>query len=235
VIRRAGEADAAAIAGVHLRAWRVAASVWELLPFPAHALEVTTLRQSASMPTIRVHRSRTLDPEQDVVEHDGLPVTSVARTLLDLADVLSPHGLGRVCHRAEILRLDLGALRRPNGRRTGSLDRALATLANAEPQLTRSALEERFLSLLAASDLPLPRTNVQVHGLEVDALWSEQRLVAELDGAATHLTPGAFEDDRRRDAQLQAQGYRVVRFTWRRLVDDPGGVVDTLLALFAAT
>lgn len=135
---------------------RTAAGLWELVPTDHARVEITTTRRSASTSAIRVHRSRTLDADRDVAPFDGLSITTVARTLLDLADVLSPHQLERVCHRAEILRrLDAAALRRPRGRRTGALDRALATLAVADPghsQRTRGALPgpDRLLPPAAA-------------------------------------------------------------------------------------
>jgi very-short-patch-repair endonuclease len=90
--------------------------------------------------------------------------------------------------------------------------------------MTRSAPERRFLSLLRQSDLPLPESNVRVAGYEVDFAWPEQRLVVETDGWSTHSSPQSFEGDRRRDAELVARGYRVVRVTRRRLAEDEAGV-----------
>ncbi len=166
----------------------------------------------------------------------GLPLTTVTRTLLDLADVLSPHALERALHRAEVLRLlDAGRLTArldaAPGRRTRALRAALARLATADPDITRSALEERFLALVARARLPRPRLNARVAGFEVDALWAQQRLVVELDGAAVHLTPRAFEEDRARDVALQVAGLRVARFTWRQVADGPEAVARALRAL----
>ncbi len=210
-----------------------AAALWDLVPLPAR-VDVTTLRRGASTRAIRVHRSRTLDRAGDVIALDGLPLTTVARTLLDLADVLTEHQLERVCHRAEVVRrLDVGALQRPAGRRTAKLDRALATLAPAEPQVTRSALEERFLALVAGAGLPRPHTNVLLHGFEVDVLWAPAKLVAELDGRAAHLTATAFERDRRRDAVLGAAGYGVERFSWTQVTRRPAEVLAVLRARLA--
>jgi very-short-patch-repair endonuclease len=186
------------------------------------------------------HRSRTLDPLVDVVRHsDGLPVTTVTRTLIDLADVVGPQRLRRAVHRAEVLRmLDAGALRagldRLPGRRTRALGAILADLATREPDLTRSELEERFLALVERFRLPRPRVNARVAGLEVDFLWPAERLVAEADGAAAHITATAFERDRARDAALAVAGLRVVRFTWRRVVAEPAAVARTLRALLGA-
>ena len=219
---------------------RSAAALWDLLPTPAGRPELTTLGHGASTPAIRVHRSRSLDPERDVVhDAEGLPRTSVTRTLIDLADVLPPHRLRRACHQAQFLRrLDAGelvaALDRLPGRRARGLRAALAELAIADPELTRSILERRLLTLVAEAGLPRPATNVIVEGDEVDLFWRAQRLIAEADGAAAHLTPRAFERDRRRDAALQVKGYRVVRFTWAQVTREPRAVGATLRALLGA-
>jgi very-short-patch-repair endonuclease len=216
---------------------RSAASLWDLLPTPVGAVEVTALRRSIAKPGVQVHRSRTLDAKADVSRHGGgLPVTAVTRTLIDLADVLAPRRLRKAVERAEILRLlDAGGLRARldalPGRRTRTLTAILAELATREPDLTRSDLEELFLALVDRLGLPRPRVNVVVAGLEVDFLWPTERLIVETDGAATHLRPTAFEEDRRRDAALAVGGYRVVRFTWRRVVHEPEKVGATLRAL----
>jgi very-short-patch-repair endonuclease len=225
-----GGVDAAALSH------RTAAAIWDLGPPPGRP-EVTTLREHAPTPQLHVHRSKTLQPLTDVVRQpDGLPVTTVARTLADLAQVLTPHQLERACHRAEVLRkLDAPAieqlLARLPGRRSRSLRQALASLAAADPDITRSKLEERFLALVAEAGLPRPRVNAIVADHEVDFLWPAPRLIAETDGAAAHLTPTAFDEDRRRDAELQIAGFRVVRFTWRHVTRHPDSVVETLSAL----
>jgi hypothetical protein len=206
---------------------RSAAAVWDLLPVPAGKIDVTTLRGSRSTKTLRVHRSRTLLPLNDVVRQpDGLPVTSASRTIVDLARTLSPHQLERLLHRAEHRRL-LDAAALPSG---GKIGAAWATLAPG-PHVTRSELEEQFLSLIARYDLPRPLTNVHINAFEVDFCWPEARLIVETDGAAAHLTAQAFEADRRRDAELTLAGYRVVQFTYRRIAEEPGRVAGILRAL----
>jgi very-short-patch-repair endonuclease len=221
---------------VALSHW-TAAAIWDLSPPPARGVDVTTAGEGRSMEGVRVHRSRALAPLDDVVRQaDGLPVTTVARTLVDLAGTAAPHRLERLCHRAEVLRhLDAAEVHRrlAFGRRPGArnLRRALATLARAEPQRTRSELEERFLALVAGAGVPRPLVNARVGGYEVDFLWPDRRLVVETDGAATHLTPAAFEADRRRDAALQLAGFRVVRLTWRQVTEEPGTISATLRAL----
>lgn len=121
----------------------------------------------------------------------------------------------------------------PGARGRRALSAAMRSLANDEPEITRSVLEDRFLALIARAGLPRPRVNARVAGFEVDFLWPERRLVAETDGASAHLTPTAFGRDRRRDAALQVAGFRVVRFTWRQVVHDPHVVASTLSALTA--
>ena len=226
-----GGPDAAALSH------RSAAALWDLLPPPSGPVDVTSRRRSASTARLRVHRGNTL---AEVADHDGLPLTTVARTLIDLADVLAPHALERTVHRAAPPRLlDTSALKHP-GR--PSVTGALATLAHDEPDVTRSELEERFLALVAKSRLPRPEVNANLFlgvqddhpAREVDFLWRPQRLVAETDGIATHLTPEAFHRDRERDAALLTAGYRVVRFTYRQVTRQPAAVAATLRALLRA-
>lgn len=179
----------------------------------------TTLRSRTAPKGVRIHGTRNLEAA-DITTIRAIPVTTVARTLVDLAAVLNADALERCVHQAEVLRvLDVGevarALTRARGRRgTGALRRAIAT---PSPGTTRSPLERRFLALCRRGGLPLPRLNVHLDVgdrlAEVDALWPEQRVVVELDGAGAHLTRRAFEEDRARDAALVARGYVVVRLT----------------------
>jgi very-short-patch-repair endonuclease len=216
---------------------RSAAALWDLAPPPSSTVEVTTRRHSRPTPAVRVYRTSSLHPRDVHRDDDGLPRTTVARTLLDLATVLSPTRLQRACHQAEHQRiLDMTAIahvleRAGTGRGTRKLRDALNQLAATGPQPTRSELEVRFLSLIAHARLPMPRVNARVAGLEVDFHWPAHRLVVETDGAATHLTPTSFETVRRRDATLQIAGLRVVRITWRQLTDRPHTVEHTLRAL----
>jgi very-short-patch-repair endonuclease len=101
---------------------------------------------------------------------------------------------------------------------------ALAT----DPALTRSEAEGRLLTMLSAARLPKAAVNSRVGGYEVDFLWPAERLIVEVDGYAFHSTRTAFERDRLRDADLQARGYRVIRVTWRQLVDEPEAVLARL-------
>ncbi|MGH2897184.1 MAG: DUF559 domain-containing protein [Solirubrobacteraceae bacterium] len=213
------------------------AALWGLRPSSATRTHVT-VPTSAGRPhrdAIRVHRSRTLTPA-DVTTHDAIPVTTVARTLLDLAGVLATGPLERAIERALQLRLfDLTALRdvlyaNPNARGARTLRRLLGTIAN-EPPLTRSHLEALMRDLCDAHAIERPAVNALVDGREVDFLWRRERLVVETDGHETHGTRTAFEADRARDARLTVLGYRVVRFTHRRLTREPHDVASTLTAL----
>jgi very-short-patch-repair endonuclease len=178
---------------------------------------------------------RHLDPA-DVTEHRGIPTTSVARTLLDLAEVIPFTQLNRALEAAERQELlDMRSiedlLARSNGRRgTGRLRRALADHHDAD---LRSDLEARFLDLCRDAGLPLPATNVLVEGFLVDAVWREQRLIVELDGYEFHRTRAAFERDRRRDGILVGSGYRVLRFTHLMVERDPDHVVAPLRSFLA--
>jgi hypothetical protein len=184
---------------------------------------------------IVVHRSRTLRPV-DIAEHDRIAVTSVSRTLLDLAGMLAPGRLERAVERSLALRLfDLASMQTvlaANPRRPGATELArIVSAIHDEPSVTRFELEALMLDLCDAHGIERPEVNVVVEGVEVDFLWRAQRLIVETDGREFHETPSAFARDRERDERLTVLGYRVVRFTYRRLVDHPAAVAATLRAL----
>ena len=164
-------------------------------------------------------------------------MTSVARTLLDLAELVPVRALRHAFEEAERLRLaDVRAIEavvaRGWGRRGVGALAALLDEARTRPLPdTRSELERRFLDVIGSAGLPPPATNVLVEGFLVDAVWPRQRLVVELDGRRYHETRAAFERDRIRDAGLQVAGFRVLRVTWKRLHGDPQIVAATIRAL----
>ncbi len=210
--------------------YRTAAALDDLMNTPSGRIDVTTLRRSASTRGLRVHVSRTLAGSDIVRDADGLPRTTVARTLADLASVLTPHQLRRACHRAEHLRLiDMRAIeaQRPSRK----LRAGLQELTVHDPAMTRSDLEEALLALLDAHELPRPIVNTILNGHEVDFHWPEQKLIVETDGAATHLTRTAFQDDRTRDVQHTIAGYRVARFTHSDVIHRPEKTGRALRAL----
>jgi hypothetical protein len=225
--------------GALLSHWSAGAH-WQLLPTSRSAVDVTVpSRTRAGNRGIVVHQARHLHPDDGTVR-EGIPVTSVARTLLDLAEVVRPRQLERAVEEAERLRLfdlrDLEELcERSRGRRGLRPLRAVLGGAVGEPPATRSELERRFLDLCREAGLPRPAVNLAAAGFEVDALWPRQRLVVELDGHAFHGTRAAFERDRVRDAELQLAGYRVLRLTHRRLKDEPAAVARTVATLLATS
>jgi very-short-patch-repair endonuclease len=169
-------------------------------------------------PGIRVHRC-TLR-RGDVERIDGVPVTTLPRTLFDLAAVATPRELERALAIAErgdakvCAQLQRLLERHPTQRGTRTLRELLRRGA---PTLTRSEAEERMLELICSAGLPRPATNVVVQGYEVDCYWREARLVVEVDGYAWHGSHRAFLTDRERDAALAAAGIQVLRLSWSQL------------------
>jgi very-short-patch-repair endonuclease len=184
-------------------------------------------------PGLTVHESSVNREER--ATRSGIPVTSVARTLFDLAEVLGPSPLERSFEEADRLKLlELRAVEavceRNPGRRAIAPIRRLVSVGRA-PTVTRSSLEDDFVDFCREQELPAPVFNATVLGFEVDALWPDRRLVVELDGFRFHHHRGAFERDRERDAALQAAGYRVIRLTHRRLGADRPRAARQLRAL----
>jgi very-short-patch-repair endonuclease len=181
-------------------------------------IDVTVPHARTARDGISLHRSRALAPA-DRTRVDQIPVTSVARTLVDLADVLTDERLAKAIHRAEILRVfDLRAIeealaRVPGRKGRHRLHRVLAAY-QPEPHFLRSRAERRLKALCKERGLPLPQFNVDVAGYEVDAYWPDARLALEFDGAETHLTRHAFHADRRRDRVLATAGIQTARVTW---------------------
>jgi very-short-patch-repair endonuclease len=202
-----------------------AAAVWGIRAHDGDVHVSVSGRDQRPRPGLRIHRSCSVN----AAVHDGLPLTTPTRTIHDLAACLPQHELDRAVEQAQILRLATSDEIAADMPRRGRA--ALRAALNHEPQLTRSEAERRLLALIRQARLPRPRTNVVVHGYEVDLLWPEQRLIVEVDGYAYHSTRHAFERDRARDAALQAAGYRVVRFTWRQIVHEPHAVVAQLARL----
>jgi Protein of unknown function (DUF559) len=216
---------------------RSAAALWGFAAHAGSSIDVTVSgARRRGPPGIRVHGG-ILDAE-DRASFNGIPVTSVPRTLLELAAVVDSNRLERAVEEAERIELfDLGALERlceRSARRRGS-KRLRAVLEGIRPvPETRSELERRFIAVCRRADLPAPSINSWVEGYEVDALWEEGRLVVELDGYAFHRTRGSFERDRARDAALLLTRDRVLRVTARRLADDPDSVVEMVRRLLAS-
>jgi hypothetical protein len=186
---------------------------------------------------VRCRRCRYPEPEE-IVLVDGVAVTTVARTLVDLAGILSLPTLRKVVGRAAILRkLDLQAvdIAMHNGkRRRGlrALELALAPYRTKDGKVpdVRSDFETLALPELIAMGLPRPACNVPLHvegeRFIVDFFWERERVIVETDGRETHETPTAFQDDRRRDQFFTAADYRVLRITWDQLHGERAAVLD---------
>jgi very-short-patch-repair endonuclease len=213
---------------------RAAAALWELRTAPTGPLDVTATSRH-NIPGIRCHYVRAIHPD-DRAEIDGIPVTSLARTLLDQAVTL-PHQRMRTTleavERREILdfaQLD-ALLARSNGHRGVGRLRAALNELHGDPPWTQSDLEIRFLELIRGADLPEPRANVFVLGELVDFYWPEHNLVVEADSWGFHRSRRSFEENRLRDTKLQIAGLRVIRPTERRVVYEPRALLADLTAL----
>jgi very-short-patch-repair endonuclease len=217
---------------------RTAAAVWSLRPAGGSAFDVTVPSTAGrvSRSGIRLHRTR---GGLETTVHGILPVTTPARTLLDVAGILAPHYVEAALKEADVIGIfDLGALRavvaahplHPGARTLAALLDAAGRTALA---LTFSDLEIRMRALCDAHGLAQPVANPRPVGFRVDFAWPGTNLIAETDGWRIHRTRKAFEDDRARDQALTVAGFRVVRFTHRQMADDPVAVAATLRALLA--
>jgi very-short-patch-repair endonuclease len=195
-------------------------------------------RNGRSRPGLLVHRAATLELA-DIRRHQGLPVTAPARTMIDFAasptttDLALEQALAHGRRRRLLADAELGAALNRAGRRAG-VRRLRRLVAAGATGLTRSQAEGLFLQLVRDAGLPAPRTNVRIHGLEVDFAFDQARLVVEIDGFAFHGDRASFERDRARDQRLLAAGYRVIRFTWRQLHEQPLTVIARLVAALSA-
>jgi very-short-patch-repair endonuclease len=212
---------------------RCAGTVHRLVRSSPLRIDVTTPRGRKPRDGITLHCSRSIH-EDDRTVVDGIPSTSVARTLVDLADVLDERQLTKVVRQAEILRIfDLRAVEEVLDRvpgRTGRhrLRRVLAAY-QPEPHLLRSKAERRLKALCKEHALPQPQFNVWIAGYEIDVYWLGAKLALEFDGAQTHDTRHAFHEDRRRDRALATEGIQVLRVTWPDLGPGLMGQVKKVL------
>jgi very-short-patch-repair endonuclease len=208
---------------------RSAAWLWGLIKAPSISIHVTGPVSRAPRPPVVLHHSRILVAKDRALE-EGIPVTALPRTLLDLAAVLPPEQLRRMLKRAEELNLfDLtpveALLRRCGGHHGGTrLQRALELYR--PPRFTRSDVERKFLELVEGADLPRPMTNFNEAGYELDVYWPDLRFAVELDVFETHGTRESFEADRLRQEDLKLAGIELTRVTGRRLEHEPEQVID---------
>jgi hypothetical protein len=221
---------------------RSAARLHEIRNYGYTRIEVTIpSRSTRAHAGIAVHRSTTLT-EADVTVVNGIPVTTVHRTLLDLGDVLSQRQLERAFDQAETVKgLDLNEIndqlaRNPTRPGAKKGRRVLAEhYIGSTP--TENDFEEALLALTRSLGLPDPRPQFYIDPgdggpmIRADFAWPDRRIVVETDGRKTHGTTQAFEADRRRDQRLSAAGWTVIRTTWRQLKFRPHELRPVLLKL----
>jgi predicted transcriptional regulator of viral defense system len=181
---------------------------------------------------IRTRRCRRID-RRDVTRVHGIPVTSVARTLVDVAAEMSPSDLARAFHEAEVryrtkpAHVEAALARVPN--RPGA--RTLRAVLRGDVRAVLSELERAFLALLRQQGLPLPETNRPAGGHRVDCRWPRQRLTVELDSYRFHNSRHAWEKDRQREREARAREDNYRRYTWRDVVEDQRLLLTELRAL----
>lgn len=199
---------------------RAAAHLLGALFGPAPPAEVTAPRERRVEGVVVRRRRR--EPGDGILWR-GIPTTSVARTLVDLAAVLNTDDLARACHEAGIRHrttpADVEAVlaRRPNSPGAAKLRRIL----RGDVRVTLSKLEARFLTRLREAGLVLPQTNRLAGGRRVDCRWPEQRLTVELDGYRYHQSRRAWEQDRHREREARARGDEFRRYTYGDVVERP--------------
>jgi Protein of unknown function (DUF559)/AbiEi antitoxin C-terminal domain len=220
-------AAVAAVGGNAVLSHRAAAALWGLTGSAAPGeIDVAVERSVRPRPGIRLHVVRSL-PDRDRARRAGVPVTTPARTLLDLAGVVGERTLARAVHEAEVQGIVTNAelrerLRDVSGRREkGVLD----ALVQEGPVRTRSDLEDATFALLRRHGFPRPRANDGLPGLpawvEVDFHFPDTHVVVEVDGDRFHGTRWRRRLDARKQALLEAAGYHVLRLTWEQVTVDP--------------
>ena len=210
---------------------RAAAHLHRLIKGRPPPPEVIT-RTERRIEGILTQRSRTLDP-RDVTETQAIPVTTVPRTLVDLAAVLTTDALARACHEAGVLygttpaQVDGVLTRRPRSPGANQLRKVLS----GDVHVTISTLERRFLARLKAAQLPLPQTNRPAGGRRVDARWPAHQLTVEVDGYRYHRSRHAWEQDRRREREARARGDEFRRYSYGDVFEDPRFMLAELVEL----
>jgi very-short-patch-repair endonuclease len=216
-----------------------AAALWMIRPNSRSIIDVTDPTKSRTWDGIRRHHKAL--PADEVTVEDGIPVTSVPRTIFDLAATEDSEVVGAMIREMEFGelrdRLSLWDLVRRYPRRRGvaRVRLALERLEDEPEGRKRSRLEERFAPFLRHHRLPLPRFNDSIvlgpKRYEVDCHWPDLGEIVELDGWQGHKTRTAFREDRARDRKLRVAGYGVTRLTWNQLDDEPETVAADLRAL----
>jgi very-short-patch-repair endonuclease len=220
---------------------RSAGELWEIAPRSGRAIEVTRVTSAWRRGSLIAHQSSIPEDERTLV--DGIPVTTVPRTVLDFAGLAQRRQVERMLNEMEVRqltdRLSIPDLLTRYPRRRGTA--VLRELLGADVEtggVTRNDFEELFVRLIDGHGLHRPRFNadIAVAGRFVcaDCLWWQERLIVELDGRAVHGTRQAFESDRERDRLLMVDGWMVMRITWRQLRTQQSAIVSDLRKALAS-
>jgi hypothetical protein len=210
---------------------RAAGHLLGLLKGAAPPPEVTT-RIERRIKGIKSRRSRQIDPA-DMTSFKAIPVTTVPRTLVDLAATLDPENLARACHEAGVrhrttpAQVESVLARRPTARGAAKLRNVL----RGDTQVTLSKLERRFLEILRENGLELPQTNKAAGGRRVDCRWPQRHLTVELDSYRYHGSRHTWELDRRREREAHAREDDLRRYTYGDVFDDPRAMMSELRGL----
>jgi len=218
---------------------RSAATLWGIRGYSEGAVEVTLERKSSAARGIRRHRSAL--PADEITVREGIPVTTLPRTIFDLAASEPVDAVEAMLREAEFRefrdRLSLRDLaeRYPGRRGVRKVRAALSRLEGLPSGRRRSPLEERFVPFLRRHRLPRPRFNdwilLREKRFQVDCHWPDRGEIVELDGWQGHRTRSAFQSDRAKDRALRIAGYSVTRITWSQLEDEPEALAADLRKL----
>ena len=214
---------------------RAAAHLFALTKGEAPPAEVIT-RTQRRIEGVTSHRSRILDA-RDATTFRGIPITTVPRTLVDLAAELSPDALARACHEAGVRygttpkAVEAVLARRP----TSPGAKKLRKVIHGDLRVTLSKLEAHFLELLRSADLPLPVTNRPAGSRRVDCRWPEHGLTVELDGYRFHNSRHSWEQDRHREREARARGDEFRRYSYGDVFEDSAPTLEELDLFFTAS
>jgi very-short-patch-repair endonuclease len=210
-----------------------AAAGWRIASAPRDVIHVTVLGNPKPRPGVHIHRITALDPK-DIRTHANLRLTAPARTIIDCAPTINVERAiadamaNRIMKPYELKEaLDRAPMNHPG------VPIVRAHVVESGPVLTRSVKERKLRRLLKAANLPMPQTNTELDGLELDFYWPEHRLNVEVDAYGTHGSRKSFESDRRRDQRLAMMGITVLRFTARQLDDEPLRVIAAIAQALA--
>jgi very-short-patch-repair endonuclease len=215
-----------------------AGHLWAVTPYLPRPdlIHVTVTRGDPRRPGIRVHSAPALT-RAETTTLKRIPITTPARTLLDLAPTLTrselERSLAETIRTNRVRRSQLHSMLALYSRRPGAPALRALLERDEDPAFTRRQGEARLLALLREADLPRPEANASLGPYEIDFLWREQRLAVEFDSWQFHSDRRAFEADRRRDADLVSWGYRVIRVTWREVEESPVATVARIASTLA--